>query len=443
LPNPAAALSFPGNFPDESFYYAANSNRIPVGTGTSQASLRMVLEAAFLTGTPEVGQNMTFLRINLPRMAGLTPNSTYTVTYPFGTFTFATDAAGNTIGIQATRIEEGCAAAPCDFTLLLPAPLTLMTNFPAWTGLPAGGLAGPGGNYIGDNSTPHTIIPGPNGNFFRIDGPNIGGPSVNRVQTDLWVVSGKIAPAAVVAAAAVPVAAAATTPVGTPAQIAAAQAAAAQAAAAQAAAAQAAAAQAAAAQAAAAQAAAAPAAPVGSFIPTNPATPAPIPARPPAFIGGGGGGGVQIFGGGGGGPGPSGSAGPSASAGPGGGGSSSGVSGRAGAPVVLPPGTIAPARGPVKISPASTSGGDAPAAPRPAAIVEMGGEEYRVDFTRFNPAGQVSTIVAIKGGVTVSFGSDWTGFTPDQVLANAIFNNDPVAQAIALAAGAKPLGEVK
>jgi len=482
LPNPAAAVSFPGNFPDESFYYIADSNPMNVGpAGAGRARMRMVLEGAFATGTPAAGQGITFLRLNLARTTGLTPNSTYTATYPFGTFTFTTDAtgiAGASMAGQAFRTEEGCAAAPCDFTLVLPAPVTHMTNFLTWTGLPPGGLLdlATGNRYIGDGGTPHTIIPGPSGNFFRITGPNIGGTGVNTIQTDLWTVAGKIAPAAVVAAAAAPVTAAAATPIGVPVAtlttinvtppaaavvVGGTQAF----------------------TSAALDQLGAPFTAAPTFSSSNPAvgainpttglftamaagtttitatsgaisgtatvsvSPAPIAPvapviapRPPVFFGGGGGGGgggFQVFGGGG--SGVSGGGGFVAPL-PG---SATAGQGQATA-ISLPPGTIAPAKGPVKISQLSVSGsGNAPAAPRQPVLVEMGGVEYRVDFTQFNPTGQVSTIVAIKGGITVSYGSIWAGFTPDQVLADAIFNNDAIGQAVALAGGAKPLGEVK
>ncbi len=201
--DPALPISFPTNYPSEAFYWIADSDPISVGpTGTGKAILRMALEGAFGTlnpvGAPQAGQQVTFMRVNLKKILGLTPNSTYTVTYPFGNFTFTTDALGNTdVGLagQAFRTEDGCFGAPCDFSLLLPVPTTHVTNFLTWTGLPAGGLLDPvtGNHYIGDGVTPHTITAGPNGAFFRIDGPNIGGTGINTIQTNLWVLSGKMA----------------------------------------------------------------------------------------------------------------------------------------------------------------------------------------------------------------------------------------------------------
>jgi len=197
--NPALPVVFPTNFPSEAFYYIADSNPMSVGpTGAGRARLRIALEGAFGTPPPAAGQQMTFLRINFSRTTGLTPNSTFTATHPFGTFTFITNATGTAIGSignQAFRAQDGCAGPPCDFTILLPAPTTHISRFLTWTGLPVGGLLDPvtGNHYIGDAVTPHTITGSPLGqNFVRIDGPNIGGTGINTIQTDLFTVAGKI-----------------------------------------------------------------------------------------------------------------------------------------------------------------------------------------------------------------------------------------------------------
>lgn len=56
---------------------------------------------------------------------------------------------------------------------------------------PASG--GPPPGFIGDAVTPHLVTGSPTGNnFFRITGPNIGGPGDNSVQTNLFTVQGKI-----------------------------------------------------------------------------------------------------------------------------------------------------------------------------------------------------------------------------------------------------------
>src|SRR5262249_58167251 len=51
----------------------------------------------------------------------------------------------------------------------------------------------PPAGFIGDGVTPHKITGSPTGNnIFRVDGPNVGGPGVNTIQTDLFTVIGKI-----------------------------------------------------------------------------------------------------------------------------------------------------------------------------------------------------------------------------------------------------------
>jgi hypothetical protein len=153
------------------------------------AVLSMQLEVAFLTLPVAPNEGTIFLRINLQKMAGLTPNSVYTVTHPFGTFNFTTDALGDTQGPggQAFRSEEGCFDAPCTvFTDLLAATITNIGPFLKAVNPP------PPAGYIGDPNITQTVTGGTNGNIFRIDGPNIGGTGVDTVETNLWSLAGKV-----------------------------------------------------------------------------------------------------------------------------------------------------------------------------------------------------------------------------------------------------------
>ncbi len=199
--NPALPVVFPTNYPSELFFWIADSDVMSVGpTGVGKAILRMTLEGAFAsaTGLPEAGQQITFLRVNLKKMSGLTPNSIFTVTYPFGNFQFTTDALGDTVigtAGQAFRAEDS-SFIPGDFSSLIPATNTGIGPFLTWTGMPPEGLAldpaDPTVHYIGDPAVPHTITGGPKGAFFRIDGPNIGGPGVDTIQIDQWFIAGKM-----------------------------------------------------------------------------------------------------------------------------------------------------------------------------------------------------------------------------------------------------------
>lgn len=178
------------NFPSEWFYWFAEATIPAVGpTGGDSAILRMVLEGAFATGTAANGQQMAFLRVNLKAMRGLTPG-TYTVTYPFGSFTFTADAAGDAkggVGNQAFRSQDGGGGAG-DFTTLLPATATGIGPFLKCA---TGPVSSAGNVYIGSPAG-SCAVTGATNNFFRITGPNIGGQGINTAQTDLFALSGKM-----------------------------------------------------------------------------------------------------------------------------------------------------------------------------------------------------------------------------------------------------------
>lgn len=180
------------NFPVEVFYHNATAT-MTTGSG-AKAVLTIPLEGTTL-GAVALGSYFTFIRVDMKRIvAGLEPNSTYTITHPYGTFTVNTNAAGGIppVNGQAFRSQDGCAAAPCDFTLVLPATVTGMGPFLSSV---AGPLRDPvtGNTYLGDSVTPVTVTGSPFGtNFFRIDGPNIGGAGVNTISTNQFVLTGKL-----------------------------------------------------------------------------------------------------------------------------------------------------------------------------------------------------------------------------------------------------------
>ncbi len=180
---PVAGQPFPANyggtFPVELFYSrcVAKMNT----TGTSLATLVVALEGSFLNGNVVLaGDQTTFARVRI-RVQGLVAGQTYTVTTPVGIFTFvATNGS-----INNTDQAGGLAAG--DF-------LTALSGhsgpFLRWdTGLPLFDAAG--NEYIGNFGLDHTITGSPAGtNFFRIDGPSVGGPGVNRIETNLFGIVG-------------------------------------------------------------------------------------------------------------------------------------------------------------------------------------------------------------------------------------------------------------
>ena len=168
------------NFPGEAFWWSGEAEiNLPSG---GRARLVMAKEAAFTTEEAAIGQQISFDRIRV-RMDEVTPNTTYTVTHPFGTLVVTSDADGE---VDETE-DIGCGASPCDFRLQLKGKIGVFLKWdPAVTPLAPIG-------YVGDPNVPHRVVGSPTGNnIFRIAGPNVGGSGVNTIQTNLFAVSGKI-----------------------------------------------------------------------------------------------------------------------------------------------------------------------------------------------------------------------------------------------------------
>src|SRR5213594_123262 len=193
FPNPGQPISFPNNFPDEFFYWRTTTTINNIGGVGGRALLVMSTQGGFggATGTAAdgAGAQIVFARYRVRVLPnGLVPNATYVVTGPFGSQSFVASATGT---INFT-VDQGCPLGtplPCNFTSVL--PTTNAGPFLTWD--PATPPA-PTPGFIGDGLITHTIVGSPfNTNFFRIQGPNVGGPGVNVVETNLFVnVIGKI-----------------------------------------------------------------------------------------------------------------------------------------------------------------------------------------------------------------------------------------------------------
>jgi hypothetical protein len=187
VPIPTSPIVFPTNFPDEFFFWQGTSRIRPLaGSNSFRADLTMALEGAFggATGGVVNGEQIVFARFRFRVNGGLVPNATYTVTYPFGVKTFVASATGT---INVTE-DQGCGAVPpaCNFAGVLTS--NNVGPFLKWdVTAPA-----PPAGYIGDANVDHTITGSPfNTNFLRIVGPNVGGPGVNTIQTNLFTIAGK------------------------------------------------------------------------------------------------------------------------------------------------------------------------------------------------------------------------------------------------------------
>lgn len=195
LPDPAAPLSFPGNFPDEAFYYLCET-RLPTG-GTAvagRARVILALEAAFGgAGNPQPGMQAVFGRIRF-RIDRAVPNGVYVFTHPYG-------QSGELRADDRGRLfeTEDISLSPLDFQAALGSQIG---PFLRWSN--DAPQAPPG--YLGDGATPHRIAGSPvQQNYVIIEGPGIGSLDVdggptrapgepanrNKVFTNLFTVQGR------------------------------------------------------------------------------------------------------------------------------------------------------------------------------------------------------------------------------------------------------------
>src|SRR5262249_46654458 len=107
LPNPALPLAFPTNFPDEQIYWALNGDM--TGATGAKAIFVLALEAAFVNGVPEAGQQMVFARTRI-RITGLTDGATYVITHPYGTMTVVAGVDGPLPGTVNVTNDVGTVA---------------------------------------------------------------------------------------------------------------------------------------------------------------------------------------------------------------------------------------------------------------------------------------------------------------------------------------------
>jgi hypothetical protein len=93
---------------------------------------------------------------------------------------------GSVVEINTTE-DIGCGNAPCDFRASLEGKIS---RFLKWD--PAINPQAPAG-YLGDPNVTHAITGSPFGtNIFKVDGPNVGGPGINSVQTNQFTLAGKL-----------------------------------------------------------------------------------------------------------------------------------------------------------------------------------------------------------------------------------------------------------
>lgn len=205
LPDETAPVSFPDNYPDESFYALASAN-LTTGNG-GKATIGLALESAFASGPVVDGDQVTFARVRI-KFTNAKDGTDYRVTTPAGVKTLQTN--GKTPGLVFDTEDIGIGGKG-DFSGALGGRLGPFLTWDTFGSKSDPALLGD--TYIGDGVTPHKIKGSPFGtNVVRIEGPGINpsattdacptvpGPFSDCVETDLFTIQGKVATTAGVTA---------------------------------------------------------------------------------------------------------------------------------------------------------------------------------------------------------------------------------------------------
>jgi len=188
LPNPGIfdptqAIVFPTNFPDESFWFAADG--AVAGSGVDIRYVAAV-EAAFGAGVPDPGDQVSFARIRF--VGDVSVLGTYIITHPYGVETFEVTELTNGPEIRLTR---DIGVAPGIFTGALKGdigPFLHAADAPGGTPTP---ITIVNETFIGDPNVTQAVTGSPFGtNFLRVQGPGVD------VQDDQFFLAGKIYPVA-------------------------------------------------------------------------------------------------------------------------------------------------------------------------------------------------------------------------------------------------------
>ena len=199
LPTPGSPVSFPTNFPNEGFFMLSTAILNTAGAG--RATIELNLEQSL--PQPVDGAQVTFSRQRFT-ITNTTDGVPYTITTPAGVKTV------QSVKGKIRDTEDIGIGSPGDFTGALGGHvgpfLTWDTfgNAIADPALKPNALGKP--TYVGDGFTPHKVIGSPYGtNFVRIQAtgvnptpltdacPTVAGPLADCVETNLFILQGKIA----------------------------------------------------------------------------------------------------------------------------------------------------------------------------------------------------------------------------------------------------------
>lgn len=169
-------IAFPGNFPDEAFWFTADATIVDAARGIN-LGYGTAIEAAFSAGDPVDGDQVSFARVRI--RVDVPTAGTYVITHPYGVEVFDVPAGGRR-AINMTR-DIGIGGAG-DFTGALKGdvgPFLRSVNGPYTEGSE---------RFIGDPNLEERVTGSPfNTNYVRIEGP--GGIDL---RTELFAISGKL-----------------------------------------------------------------------------------------------------------------------------------------------------------------------------------------------------------------------------------------------------------
>lgn len=175
-------MVFPDNWPDESFWFLAETNIPNNAAGYGMDAYVAGIEAAFAGGNPLDGDQISFarirMRINIP-VAG-----TYTITHPYGVETVNVTSPGRRainitrdVGVGAPGVFSGAVNGAIG-------PFLKSVNGPYTEVNPDTGAIE---TFVGDPNLTEAVTGSPNNtNFVRIEGP------AGTIQANLFTLSGKV-----------------------------------------------------------------------------------------------------------------------------------------------------------------------------------------------------------------------------------------------------------
>lgn len=181
----ALPMVFPDNFPDEAFWFTAETDIPAVGNSGYELEVYVAaVEAAFAAELPVDGDQVSFARIRI-RASVPTPG-TYTVTHPYGVETFTVAAAN--VGRRAINMTRDIGiGVPGNFNGALNGnigPFLRSINGPYTAVNPDTGITE---SFVGDPNLSEPVTGSPSGNnFVRIQGP------AGTIQSNNFSVSGKV-----------------------------------------------------------------------------------------------------------------------------------------------------------------------------------------------------------------------------------------------------------